>query len=68
MLKNTLSGVADNIANLVSYQRLDPGDIGVFVLMDGVEKVDLSIIDYFEELQRSSNINLGDNIVPSLTL
>jgi len=47
MLKNTLSGVADNIANMVAYERLDPDDIGVFVLMDGVEKVDLSIIDYF---------------------
>ena len=37
-------------------------------MMDGIEKVDRSIIDYFEELQRSSNINLGDNIVPSLTM
>jgi len=68
MLKNTLSGVADNISNMVAYEKLDPDDIGVFVMMDGIEKVDRSIIDYFEELERSSNINLGDNIVPSLTM
>ena len=37
-------------------------------MMDGIEKVDLSILEYFEELQKSSNINLGDNIVPSLSV
>lgn len=47
MLKNTLSGVADNIANMVAYEKMDPDDIGVFVMMDGIEKVDPSIIDYF---------------------
>ena len=36
--------------------------------MDGIEKVDSSVIDYFEELERSNNINLGDNIVPPLTI
>lgn len=47
MLKSTLSGVADNIANLVAYEKMSPDDIGVFVMMDGIEKVDPSVIDYF---------------------
>jgi len=68
MLKSTLSGVADNIANLVAYENMNPDQIGVFVMMDGIEKVDPSVIDYFEELERSSNINLGDNIVPALSM
>ena len=49
MLKSTLAGVAENIANLVAYEGLDPDDIGVFVMMDGIEKVDPSILDYFDE-------------------
>lgn len=36
-------------------------------MMDGIEKVDQSVIDFFEELERSSNINLGHNIAPSLS-
>lgn len=47
MLKSTLAGVAENVANLVAYEGLDPDDIGVFVMMDGIEKVDSSIISYF---------------------
>ena len=68
MLKSTLAGIADNIANMVAYEGIDPDDIGVFVMMDGIEKVDDSIISYFEELEKSNNINLGDNIAPSLTI
>lgn len=37
-------------------------------MMDGIEKVDSSIIDYFEQLEKSSNINLGDNITPAMTV
>jgi hypothetical protein len=47
MLKSTLAGVAENIANLVALEGLDPDKIGVFVIMDGIEKVDKSIVDYF---------------------
>ena len=36
MLKNTLAGVADNIANLVAFEKIDPDKIGVFVMMDGI--------------------------------
>lgn len=50
MLKSTLAGVAENIANLVAVEGVDPDKIGVFVMMDGIQKVDKSIVDYFEEL------------------
>ena len=48
MLKSTIAGVMENIANLVAFEGIDPDKIGVFIMMDGIEKVDLSIIDYFE--------------------
>ena len=59
MLKSTIAGISENIANIVAYENINPDKIGVFVMMDGIEKVDLSIIDYFEELEKSSNIYLG---------
>ena len=37
-------------------------------MMDGIEKVDLSIIDFFDECEKRSNINLGNNIVSSLSM
>ena len=40
MLKSTLAGIGENIANMVAYEKMDPDDIGVFVMMDGIEKVD----------------------------
>jgi hypothetical protein len=67
MLKSTLAGIAENIANLVAYEGMDPDDIGVFVMMDGIEKVDDSIVGYFEECERTSNILLGENIAPAMT-
>ncbi len=36
MLKNTLAGVAENIANIVALEEIDPDKIGVFVMMDGI--------------------------------
>ena len=65
MLKRTLAGVEENIANLVALENLSPDQIGVFVMMDGIEKVDPSIVDYFEELERSSGIFLGENTLRS---
>ena len=47
MLKSTIAGISENIANIVAYENINPDKIGVFVMMDGIEKVDLSIIDYF---------------------
>jgi hypothetical protein len=60
MLKSTLAGVTENISNLVSREKISSDKIGVFVLMDGIEKVDSSVVDYFEELERMNNIKLGD--------
>ena len=48
MLKRTLAGVEENIANLVALEHLDPDKIGVFLMMDGIEKVDSSVVSYFE--------------------
>jgi len=66
MLKSTLSGIAENIANMVAYEHVASDDIGVFVIMDGIEKVDKTIVDFFEEMEKSNHINLGDSVVPSL--
>ena len=68
MLKSTLAGVEENIQNLVALEGLDPDKIGVFVIMDGIEKVHDSVVEYFEELERSSNIFLGENAAPPLTM
>lgn len=37
-------------------------------MMDGIEKVQPTVVDYFEELERMNNINLGQNIAPELTI
>ncbi len=47
MLKDSIKGIEDNIATLIR-EGADPDSIAVFVLMDGIEKVDSSIPDYFE--------------------
>jgi hypothetical protein len=47
MLKSTLAGVAENISNLVTRAHISSDKIGVFVLMDGIEKVDPTVVDYF---------------------
>lgn len=67
MLKSTLAGVAENISNLVAREKISSDKIGVFVLMDGIEKVEESVVGYFEELERMNNINLGENIAPTLS-
>ena len=39
MLKSTLAGIAENIANIVAHEGhegIGPDDIGVFVMMDGI--------------------------------
>jgi len=48
MLKSTLAGVGENIINMVKNGIISDCDkIGVFVLMDGIEKVHESVVDYF---------------------
>ena len=44
MLKSTLSGIAENISNIVTKQKISSDKIGVFVIMDGIEKVDKSVV------------------------
>ena len=39
MLKKTLAGIEENIAHLVAYEGVEPDKIGVFVVMDGIEKI-----------------------------
>lgn len=68
MLRSTLKGISENISYLTCFENISPDKIGVFVLMDGIEKVDESVVNYFEELQRGNNINLGSNIAPTLTM
>ena len=58
MLKSTLAGVTKNISNLVAREKISSDKIGVFILMDGIEKVDESVVGYFEELEWMNNINL----------
>ncbi len=47
MLKSTLAGIKENISNIVSRENISSDKIGVFVMMDGIEKVDPTVVDYF---------------------
>lgn len=47
MLKSTLAGISENIANIVAREGVSSDKIGVFVIMDGIEKVDKSVVGYF---------------------
>lgn len=46
-LKSTLAAVEQNIENLVALEGIDPDKIGVFVMVDGIQKIDKSIVDFF---------------------
>ncbi len=60
MLKRTLMGIADNIDRLVD-DGISPDDIFVCIVIDGIQKVDESLFDYFEELERESEIFLEED-------
>ena len=47
MLKSTLAGIKENISNIVSRENISSDKIGVFVMRDGIEKVDPTVVDYF---------------------
>lgn len=49
MLKDTIKGIEDNIKKLI-LGGMNPDAVAVFILMDGIEKVDDTVVDYFEEL------------------
>ena len=63
MLKNTLAGIAQNI-DLFVKGGLSTDKIAVICVMDGIEKVDPSIVEYFDELERESSIMLCDESEP----
>ncbi len=46
MLRKTLAGVSNNIATFVQ-NGYSADDIVVAVVMDGIEKVDSSVVDFF---------------------
>lgn len=46
MLRKTLAGVSNNIATFVQ-NGISADDIIVAVIMDGIEKVDPSVVDLF---------------------
>ncbi len=63
MLKQTLAGIKENVIDLVkSGVRQDA--IGVFIFFDGIEKVDPSILEYFERMENQA-INLNKNSLQS---
>ncbi len=57
MLKNTLKGVEENILNLVK-NGVSCDDVTVVVIMDGIEKIDPSMVKFFEEMDRENGIHL----------
>lgn len=67
-LKKTLAAVEENIENMVALEGVDPDKIAVFVMIDGIEKMDRSAVDFFEEMDRNNNIYLGNNMAPSLSI
>ena len=63
MLRKTLAGVSNNIATFVQ-NGISADDIAVVIIMDGIEKVDPTVIDFFGEMEKQSNIYLDDDIEP----
>ena len=64
MLKRTLNGVAENIAMFVK-NGIPSDQIGVFVIMDGIEVVDPSVMQFFWEMEKENSIYLEDDVDPS---
>ena len=55
MLMSTLKGIQENVQNMILNQT-PPDQITVVVVQDGIEKMDSSIVDYFEEAQIKKDI------------
>ena len=60
MLKRTLEGIADNV-DLLVQKGTSPDDIFVAIIIDGIQKVDESLFNYFEEFERESEIFLEED-------
>jgi hypothetical protein len=53
MLRQTLDGIKENLIDLVkSGVRQDA--IGVFVFFDGIERIDKTMLEYFERMENQS--------------
>lgn len=61
MLRKSLAGVSNNIATFVQ-NGISADDIAVAVVMDGIEKVNPNVTDFFGEMEKESNIYLDDDI------
>ena len=48
MLDKTLSGVEKNIRNMVKNEGINMDEIGVFVIMDGIEPAHESMKEFFQ--------------------
>ena len=63
MLRKTLAGVSNNIATFTK-NGISSDNIMVVVIMDGIEKVDSTVVDFFGEMEKESNIYLDNDIQP----
>jgi hypothetical protein len=61
MLRKTLSGIANNIATF-TQNGISADDIIVAVILDGIEKVDKSVVEFFGEMEKESSIYLDDDV------
>ncbi len=51
MLRKTLAGVSNNIA-VFTQNGIPSDEIIVAVVMDGIEKVDSSVVEFFGEMEK----------------
>lgn len=63
MLRRTLAGVGENIVNFVR-SGISADKIGVFVIMDGMDMVHPSVVNFFEEMEKESKVFLDDEVEP----
>ncbi len=58
-LESTLVGIGENIDRFVR-NGVSSDQIGVFVIIDGIEKAHQSVVEYFENLEKESEIFLSE--------
>lgn len=51
MLRRTLAGICNNIITFVK-NGYSPDDIGIFFIMDGIEVLDETVVDFFAEMEK----------------
>ena len=61
MLRKTLIGISKNILEF-NQKGIASHEIGVFVIMDGIEHVDKSVVDFYEALEHQNSIYLDPDI------